>query len=318
MNILILGGAGFVGNNLVRYYLKKTGSKITVVDSLDNRLKSDITNLNPILNKIKFIKGDILDRKLMENAVKNQHIIINCAGQTSHPLSLQDPAYDIKINCLGNISVLEAVRKINPTTKLIYISSSTIIGKATNENVDETHQELPLDIYSANKGVAEKYYYIYHKVYGLKTLSLRFANLYGAYGKGYSEFGFINYFISLAQQSKPIPIFGDGKQIRNVMYVEDLCELIFRCSSKSDLFGKVFFAVHQEHYSIKQIAQAIINTFRKGQIIISPWPEVRKKIEIDNVIINGKRLYDKLKWKPRYNLSEGLKRTKAILEKKDK
>lgn len=317
MNILILGGAGFVGNNLVRYYLTKTGSKITVVDSLDSRLKSNITNLKPILNKIKFIKGDILDKNLMERVVKNQDTIINCAGQTSHPLSLQDPAYDIKINCLGNISVLEAVRKFNPKTRLIYISSSTIIGKANNENIDETHQELPLDIYSANKGVAEKYYYIYHKVYGLNTLSLRFANLYGAYGKGYPEFGFINYFISLAQQNKPIPIFGDGKQIRNVMYVEDLCELIFRCSNEPDLFGKVFFAVHQEHYSIKQITQAIINTFRKGQVIMTPWPTVRKKIEIDNVIISGKRLYDKLKWRPKFNLSDGLKRTKTILEEKD-
>ena len=94
------------------------------------------------------------------------------------------------------------------------IAAAKTIGKAVADVVDEEHSERPLEIYSANKGVAEKYYRIYHRVHDLKTVVLRFANLYGPYGKGFPEFGFINYFISLAQAGEEIRIFGDGAEVR--------------------------------------------------------------------------------------------------------
>jgi UDP-glucose 4-epimerase len=314
MNILILGGAGFLGNNLVRTCLKKGKNKIVVVDSLEPRLKSNLDNLKEVLPKITFIKGDIRDRKLMDRVVKNQDVIFNCAGQTSHPLSLEDPFFDVEINCLGNLTVLEAVKKNNKKARLIYTSSSTLIGKAIGETVDEKHGEKPLDIYSANKGIVEKYYYIYSKVHGLTTLSLRFANLYGPYGKASSDFGFINYFIDLAYRDKEIPIYGNGSQIRNVMYAEDAADLLYRCALKKDIFNDVYFAVHREHYSILQIAKQIISVFAKGKIKKIPWPDIRKKIEIDNVVISGAKLFYKTKWEPKYNLREGLMKTKRILE----
>jgi len=302
MNILILGGAGFLGNNLVRTCLKKGKNKIVVVDSLEPRLKSNLDNLKEVLPKITFIKGDIRDRKLMDRVVKNQDVIFNCAGQTSHPLSLEDPFFDVEINCLGNLTVLEAVKKNNKKARLIYTSSSTLIGKAIGETVDEKHGEKPLDIYSANKGIVEKYYYIYSKVHGLTTLSLRFANLYGPYGKASSDFGFINYFIDLAYRDKEIPIYGNGSQIRNVMYAEDAADLLYRCALKKDIFNDVYFAVHREHYSILQIAKQIISVFAKGKIKKIPWPDIRKKIEIDNVVISGAKLFYKTKLEPKYNL----------------
>src|SRR5205085_12189275 len=144
--------------------------------------------------------------------------------QTSHPLSLQDPVHDAEINCVGNLKLLEAVRLINPAAVVVYTSSSTVIGRAVGDLIDEKHGEKPLDIYSANKGAAEKYYRIYHRVHDLKTIVLRFANLYGPYGKGYAEFGFINYFISLAWAGKAVDLFGSGEQTRNVLYAEDAAE----------------------------------------------------------------------------------------------
>ncbi len=315
MNILILGGAGFLGNNLVRKCLEKGKNNIVVVDSLEPRLKSDINNLKEVLPKITFIKGDIRDHKLMDRVVKNQDIIFSCAGQTSHPLSLEDPFFDVEINCLGSLTVLEAVKKNNKKARLIYTSSSTLIGKAIGETVDEKHGEKPLDIYSANKGIVEKYYYIYSKVYGLNTLSLRFANLYGPYGKPSSDFGFINYFIDLAHQGKEIPIYGNGSQMRNVMYAEDAADLLYRCALKRDIFNDVYFAVHREHYSILQIAKQIISVFGKGTIKKIPWPDIRKKIEIDNVVISGAKLFYKTKWEPKYNLRKGLLKTKEILQR---
>lgn len=314
MNILILGGAGFIGTNLVKKILSKGGHSLTVVDSLEPLFKSNLKNIRDVLPEISFIKGDIRDTLLMKRVIKNQDVIVNCAAQTSHPLSIKKPLLDAEINCIGNLTVLEAIKDFNPRVKYIFISSSTLIGKALGETVDEKHSEMPLDIYSANKGVAEKYCYIYHKIYGIKTVSLRFSNIYGPYGKNSPDFGFINYFINLAYRNKEIPIYGDGNQIRNVMFVDDVCELIYRCMSKDSIYGDTYFAVHREHYSILEIAQTIITTFDKGKIKKISWPDLRKKIEINNVIISGAKLFYSIQWEPKFNLKEGLTRTKEILE----
>ncbi len=312
MNILILGGAGFLGSNLVRRCLQDASNKVTVVDALDPRLKSTTEHLKAVLSQIEFIQGDMGDSVFMDEVVQGKDVIFNCAGQTSHPLSLSDPFYDVEVNCRGNLILLESIRKYNKEALVIYTSSSTVIGKAQGEVVDESHGELPLDIYSANKGVAEKYYRIYNRVHNLNTLSLRFANLYGPYGKGYPEFGFINYFISLAQKDEEIKIYGDGQQNRNVMYVEDAAELLYICAGHKEVFGDTYFAVHREHYSVKAIAETIVDVFECGKLTQIEWPEVRKKIEIDNVVISAARLYYKIQYEPKYNLREGLEKTMAI------
>jgi len=315
MNILIIGGAGFVGNNLVRRCILDPKNKITVVDSLESKLKSDIKNLNEVIKSIKFIKGDMRSRALMRTVVKGQDVIINCAAQTSHPLSMANPIFDVKINCIGNLVLLEAIRKYNKKAKVIYLSTSTIVGKAFSQVINEKHQENPIDIYSANKGVAEKYYSIYHKSFGLNTLSLRFANLYGPYGKDFPEFGFINYFIWLAKNNKEITIYGRGTQKRNVMYVEDAVELLYECMNRSDLFtGNEYFAVHKEHYSVLDIAKEIISVFEKGKIVKVKWPGMRKEIEIRTVTISGSKLYKKISWRPKYTFHQGLEKTKETLK----
>ncbi|MBL7197094.1 MAG: GDP-mannose 4,6-dehydratase [Candidatus Omnitrophica bacterium] len=314
MNILVLGGAGFLGNNLVRRCLEERENNILVVDSLEPCLKSNIDNLKEVWDRIKFIQGDMRDADLMKEVVQDKDVIFNCAAQTSHPLSLANPFFDVEVNCLGNLTFLEAVRKHNKKPLVIYISSSTVIGKATGQIVNETHGELPLDIYSANKSVAEKYYRIYNRVHDLNTLILRFANLYGPYGKGYPEFGFINYFISLAENDKEITIYGDGSQNRNVMYAEDAADLLYQCAFHKEIFGNVYFAVHREHYSVRKIAEEIVATFGKGRIVKIDWPDTRRRIEIDNVIISGEKLYHEIKWEPKYTLREGLIKTKKIIE----
>ena len=116
------------------------------------------------------------------------------------------------MNCLGNLMLLEAVRQYNPSATVVFTSSTTIVGRADRDTVDEDHAERPRDIYSANKGVAEKYYQIYHTVHDLKTVSLRLPNLFGPYGKSDPRFGFVNFFISLARKGQAISVYGDGNQ----------------------------------------------------------------------------------------------------------
>ena len=315
MNILIIGGAGFLGANLARRCLQDPANKVTVLDLLDPMLKAPTANLRGIWDRIRFVRGSMADEPMIAEAVQGQDVIFNCAAQTSHPLSLQLPIHDAEINCLGNLKLLEAVRLLNPKAVVVYTSSSTVIGKALGDLVDESHGEKPLDIYSANKGVAEKYYRIYNRVHDLKTVVLRFANLYGPYGKGYPEFGFVNYFIHLAWSGEEIKVFGPGDQTRNVLYVEDAADVLYMAAQDPKLVGEVFFAAHEEHLSVLEIAKEIVRVMGKGKLHHVEWPEERKRIEIDKLRISSELLMKTTGWKPRHSFAQGLEKTRRIMEK---
>lgn len=318
MKILIIGGAGFLGSNLVRRCLREPAAELTVMDSLDPHLHSSTRNLTDVWDNIKFIRGDLRDETLLANIVQGQDVIFNCAAQTSHPLSIQFPLLDAETNCLGNLKLLEAVRHLNKQAVVVYTSSSTVIGKALHEVVDEDHWERPLEIYSANKGVAEKYYRIYHTIHDLNTVVLRFANLYGPYGKGYPEFGFINYFIHLAWHNQEIKIFGSGDQTRNIMYVDDATDILWRVAGKKELAGETYFATGTEHLCVAEIADKIVSVLGRGKVIHIEWPEDRRRIEIEDVKFSSARLQSALNWKPDCNFESGLKKTKEILERMEK
>lgn len=306
-----------MGNGLVRACLSQDGNQVVVMDSLDPSLRSDKGNLNEVMEQIEFVEGDIQDVPLLRDLVKGQDIVYNCAAQTSHTKSLADPILDAEINCVGNLHVLEAVRHENPNAVIAYPSTSTVIGRAMTEEIDENHLERPMEIYSAHKSVAEKQYQIYAQVHNLKTVVLRFANLYGPYGKGFPEFGFLNYFIHLAHTDQDITIYGEGGQARNVMFVDDAADILFRCATDSRLFGGLYFATHHEHLTVSQIAHKIVATFERGQVVTVDWPEERRRIEIDSVRFSSAKLRELTGWEPRYSFEEGLSRTKKTLGKAD-
>ena len=313
MKILIIGGAGFLGSNLIRYCLTKPNVKITVMDSLDAHLHATTKNLQAVWDKIHFVRGDIRDETMLAEIIQGQDIIFNCAAQTSHPISIRYPLLDADINCLGNLKLLEAIRLLNKEAIVVYTSSSTVIGKAEEPTVDEDHGEQPLEIYSANKGVAEKYYRIYHTLHDLKTIVLRFANLFGPYGKGYPEFGFINYFLHLALEGKTIEIFGSGEQHRNVLYAEDAAEILWTAAHDPRLYGKMFFATSNQHLPVREIAETVVRIIGKGNVKFIEWPDERRRIEIDHVAFSSKRLNGLTGWKPKYDFESGLLKTKMIL-----
>jgi UDP-glucose 4-epimerase len=314
LNILIIGGAGFLGANLVRRCLAETGTNITVLDALEPHLHATTENLHDVWTKIRFVRGDIRDETLLADIVQGQDIVFNCAAQTSHPLSIQYPLLDAEINCIGNLKLLESIRLLNKTARVVYTSSSTVIGKATAKVIDEDHLERPLEIYSANKGVAEKYYRIYHTVHDLNTVSLRFANLFGPYGRNYQEFGFINFFIHQAWTNQEIKVFGTGDQTRNVMYVDDAVEILWRVALEPLLVGESYFATSGQHLSVGEIAEKIVSIFQRGTVIHTEWPDERKRTEIDNVTFSSERLRSIIDWAPTYDFEKGLIKIKSILE----
>ena len=306
-----------MGSNLVRRCLAEKSCQVTVLDSLDPLVHSTTQNLQEVWSQIRFIRGDIRNETLLAEVVQDQDVIFNCAAQTSHALSIQYPLLDAEINCLGSLKLLEAVRLLNKDAVVVYSSSSTVIGKALYETADEDHAERPLEIYSANKGVAEKYYRIYHTHYDLKTVVLRFANLYGPFGKGYPEFGFVNYFIHQAWTNQQIKIFGEGNQTRNVMYVDDAADILWRAVHEPRLIGETYLATGTQHLTVREIADTIVSVFQRGQVTCVEWPDERRRIEIGDVKLSSARLQAITNWEPRYDFMSGLQKTKAVLENSD-
>jgi UDP-glucose 4-epimerase len=313
MNLLVLGAAGFLGSAMVRRGLE-SGDRVTAIDSLEPGMMSSLDSLEEVLDQIQFEKGDILDDSLLERVIPQADVVFNCAAQSSHPRSLENPELDTRINCVGSLKILEKVRRLRPQAVVAYPSSTTVIGRSASELIDENHPEDPRDIYSANKSAVEKYHRIYHLVHDLSTVILRFPNLYGPRGKGFPDFGFANYFIRLALENREITIYGSGDQTRNLLYVEDAADVLYRAALEPSCHGRIFFAAHSEHYAVREVAEMIVQVFEAGSLRFVDWPQERKRIDVDRVYISSSHLASLLDWKPRFGLEEGLLRTRRLIE----
>lgn len=313
MNVLVLGGLGFIGANLARYCLDR-GDRVAVLDRAEPELQDRLRPIAHLWPRIEFIQGDMRDDALLAGALNGRDVVFNCAGQTSHTLSLTHPLDDAELNCLGNLAVLETIRRHHPSVVVVYPSSSTVVGAGCGGTIDERSCERPLDIYSADKAVAEKYYFIYNKIHGLKTVILRLPNLYGPCGRNTPEYGFINYFINLALEGRTITVYGKGTQKRNLLFVDDALEAMYRGAMDERLFGEILFVAHHQHLSVREIAEQIVTSFGRGALTTVEWPDLRRKMEIDSVEISAARFRALTGWEPRYTLEAGLKRTRQLLE----
>lgn len=312
--ILITGGLGFIGSNLAHKCLE-LGAKVTVYDCLDPRSGGNLYNVRDIQDSIELCYQDILNFGQLSRHITNKDIVFNCAASTSHPFSMREPWIDLDVNSRGVINLLEAIRRFNKDVKFIHLGTTTQLGKLQYQPADEKHSEFPTDIYSANKSVSEKYVLIYANAYQMRAAAVRLSNVFGPRATIHSpEFTFNNYFIGLALQGKDIAVFGDGKQLRNVIYVNDAVDALILCSQAEEVIGKALFAVGNQHYSVAEIAQETVKHIGSGSVKFIQWPKNRKSVEVGDAIISNEKIKKILRWSPQYNLKDGLIKTKTYYE----
>lgn len=304
--VLITGGLGFIGSNLARCLLE-LGAKVTIFDNLDPHSGGNPYNVHDIRADLEFKYHDILDYDRVVRHVVEKDYIFNCAASTSHPLSMREPWLDLDVNCRGVINLLEAIRRFNQEGRFIQVGTSSQFGRHLYQPADEKHPEFPLDIYSANKSVSEKYVLIYHYSYNLQASVVRLSNTYGPRASIHSaEFTFNNYFIGLALQNRDITIFGDGQQKRNLIFVGDAVDALIDVALTPATVGEVFLAVSDEHHSLIDISREIIEHIGSGRLRFIPWPKALAAIEIGDVILSNAKIKKVTGWQPNTSFENGL------------
>src|ERR1044072_2095965 len=205
---------------------------------------------------------------------------------------------------------MEACRKSNRNVKIIYTSTRQLYGKPLYLPVDENHIAHPTDVNGINKLCGELYHILYHNVYGIRAVSLRLTNCYGPRQLlKHSRQGFINWFIRLLVEGKEIQLFGDGSQMRDFNFVDDVVEALLLAGMNDQANGEIFNLGGDEPISLKDLVELMIEVNGQGSYKLVPFPEEKKAIDIGSFYSDFTKIKTTLGWQPRVRLREGLKKT---------
>jgi UDP-glucose 4-epimerase len=298
VKILVTGGAGFIASHIADKFIAE-GHEVVIVDNLATGKKE---NLN---KRAKFYELDICSRDLEEVFRKERPAIVSHhAAQIDVRKSLTDPNRDARINILGTVNLLENCRKYGVERIIFASTGGAIYGEGRDLPAPETHPINPKVPYGASKWMAEKYLAVYKKIYDLDYVILRYGNVYGPRQDLLGEAGVVAIFINLMLQGHQPTIFGDGEQIRDFIYIEDVVEANLLALDRG--VGEVFNIGTENATSVNLIFQEL-----KGILEFAKDPIYRQKRkgEIERIYLDCAKASAVLKWQARIALTQGLKNT---------
>ena len=340
MKVLITGGAGFIGVNTAKRYIDKN-AEVIIIDNLSR--KGTNINLNWIKKhgKIKFYKIDIRDFESLNKILKKEKcidVVFHFAAQVAVTTSVVDPRNDFEINAIGTFNLLEAIRKNSPKSIVIFSSTNKVYGGLEQLKISEksTRYELqefkkgipenfPMDFhspYGCSKGTADQYVRDYSRIYGLKTVVFRQSCIYGQHQFGIEDQGWVAHFAIQSLFNRPITIYGNGKQVRDVLYVDDLIdafELAIKNIKKTK--GQIYNigGGYKNQISLLEFISLLEKKLNKKiKLNFSDWRPGDQKIFVSD----NTKLEKELNWRPKINIEKGLnllikwiEENKHILEK---
>jgi len=332
MKATVIGGAGFIGCNAAEYYANRGYNKITIFDNLSR--KGSRHNLNYLLNKksIKFVEGDITSNSdvncLLKPEMADSDLILHLAAQVAVTTSVENPREDFNINAYGTFNVLESIRKIKERNGiapvLIYSSTNKVYGGMEdililNKGEMYDYQDLPEGIsedrqldfhspYGCSKGCGDQYVRDYSRIFGLDTIVMRQSCIYGRRQFGIEDQGWVAWFTIANILNRPITIFGDGKQVRDVLWIDDLLEAYdFAFQQITTTRGKCYNigGGKQNKLSLHQLIKTLEDlSGKKMDVSYAKWRPGDQKV----CFMDIRRAKTDFGWKTKTNVSEGIKR----------
>lgn len=309
-SVLITGGLGFIGSNLARRLVEIGDVDVSIVDALLPDQGGNLFNIHEIKDRIHVHRANLNDDYVINHLVSGVDYIFNLAGNVSHLESVLYPQRDLELNCAAQLTLLEACRNYNPHVKIVFTSTRQVYGKPLYLPVDEEHRVAPLDVNGVNKFAAEHYHLLYQRMYGTRTVCLRLTNTYGPRQLlWHDRQGFIGWFIRQAMDGKVIELFGEGKQRRDLNYVDDVIDALLLAGASEAAEGEIFNLGGREPISLAELAEELISLTGRGSVVSVPFPPERQLIEIGNFCSSYSKIERVLGWQPRTSLRTGLRQT---------
>jgi len=299
--ILVAGGAGFIGSHIVETLLE-TGAEVTVLDNLSTGRMSNLKGC--IRNKrFHFVRGDVRNARHVKAAVKNADAVFNDAAVVSVRLSIDDPMLTNEVNVSGALNLLRASTD-SQVRRLVQASSASVYGDAKKLPIAEDAVPNPLSPYAVSELAAERYAQAFHKTYGLETVCLRYFNVYGP-RQSYNPYtGAITLFINQLLNNEPVTIFGDGKQTRDFVYVEDVASANVLALTRREAVGEVFNIATGAGTSVNTLVKTLgklVDSARTKPLHTKPKPG-----EIKHSVASIEKARRILGYKPIFTMDSGL------------
>lgn len=300
MKVLVTGGAGFIGSHLMRR-LKENNIAAAALDNLS------VGSRDNLLDGMELIAADVLSPELNSIVAAGQFdAIVHLAGQTMVNRSIDKPDFDAQQNILGTVNVLEAARK-NGIDRVIFASTAAAYGNVSETDlpVKESQELLPMSFYGLSKVTVERYLELYHEVYGLDYVVLRFANVYGERQGDSGEGGVISIFARSIAKGQDITIFGDGEQTRDFIYAGDIAAGIIAALTTKEV-NAAYNLSTQTETSLRELV-SILSGLAGRKII--PRYDAERPGDIYRSMLSNARARRGLNWQPVVSLEEGLRLT---------
>ncbi|MFQ5841155.1 MAG: SDR family oxidoreductase [Thermodesulfobacteriota bacterium] len=310
---LVTGGAGFIGSHLVEY-LQARGEQVRV---LDNFSTGKMENIEPFMERIDLITGDVRDRKACEEAVKGIDFILHQAAVCSVPKSVEDPVTTNEANIDGTLNLLMAAKNAQ-VKRFVCASSSSVYGDSEILPKVETMNPSPGSPYAVTKYAQENYCKVFYEIYGLETVSLRYFNVYGSKQDPYSPYSAVipSFMRDLLLDESPT-IYGDGEQTRDFTYVSDCVQANLKACHAKGIGGGVFNVATGKRISINQLYRELLDVLGKE---ITPIYASPRRGDIKHSLADITMAKARMGYSPRFDIGAGLRESlpwyrKNFLEK---
>lgn len=313
--VLIFGGLGLIGSSVARRCIAQ-GANVTIADNRAPEYGANDFNLADLEGRFELIIGDIREKSFVDLIVRERDYIFNFAAQVNHNISIENPILDNQLNCIGHINVLMGCKNYNPKAKLVYPGSRLQYGRITSLPVTENHPREPLSIYAIHKNTAEQYYQAFYKHYGINSVCFRITNPYGPRAQMKSSgYSLINWFIRLAMEGKDITVFGEGKQKRDYIFIDDLADALVAGACNSITNGKIYNLGSGRPTEFGKMARRVVDIVGQGTVKNIPWPANYDNFETGDFYADTAFISTDLGWKPSVDLPDGIQQTVAYYQK---